>query len=81
MQVNSAQDYTTALKRRIVAATYISNPPPIKRRNNTVYTSVLATRNSVILVFALPLYPYAKVTTGTCCLATSAPSNLPGSLV
>lgn len=43
MQVNSAQDYLTARKRQIIAATYqnIANPPQ-SRRNNTVYTSVVA---------------------------------------
>jgi hypothetical protein len=80
MQVNSAQDYTTALKRRVVAATYISNPPPLKRRNNTVYTSLLAHKSGGIRLVALPLYPYGEVATQTCCVAT-VPSNLPGSLV
>lgn len=43
MQVNSAQDYLTARKRQIIAATYerIADPPQ-KQRNNTVYTSVVA---------------------------------------
>ena len=80
MQVNSAQDYTTALKRRVVAATYISNPPPLKRRNNTVYTSLLAHKAGGIRLFALPHYPYSEQTSTTCCVA-KVPSNLSGSLV
>jgi hypothetical protein len=80
MQVNSAQDYTTLLKRRIISATYVSNPPPIKRRNNTVYTSVLANKAGSIRLFALPIYPYSEQTVTTCCVAT-VPSGLPGSLV
>jgi hypothetical protein len=80
MQVNSAQDYTTALKRRVVAATYVSNPPPIKRRNNTVYTSLLANKAGGLRRFALPIYPYSEQTDSTCCVA-AAPSGLPGSLV
>jgi hypothetical protein len=80
MQVNSAQDYTTSLKRRVIAATYIANPPPIKRRNNTVYTSLLANKAVELRRFALPIYPYSEQTTSTCCVAT-APSGLSGSLV
>jgi hypothetical protein len=42
MQVNSAQDYLTAKKRQIVAATYYSRPPPQSRKHNYVFTSALA---------------------------------------
>jgi hypothetical protein len=43
MQVNSAQDYLTARKRQIIAATYqtIADPPQ-SRRTNEMYTSVVA---------------------------------------
>jgi hypothetical protein len=43
MQVNSAQDYLTARKRQIIAATYqtIADPPQ-SRRTNEMYISVLA---------------------------------------
>lgn len=78
--MNSSQDYTTNLKRRIIAATYISNPPPVKRRNNTVYTSVLANKSGGIRLFALPIYPYGEQTVTTCCVATTQ-SGLSGSLV
>jgi hypothetical protein len=44
MQVNSAQDYLTAQKRRIVAATFAVDPPPAHRRYNYVYVSMLANK-------------------------------------
>jgi len=44
MQVNSAQDYLTAQKRRIVAATFTQDPPPLQRRHNYVYLSALANK-------------------------------------
>jgi hypothetical protein len=44
MQVNSAQDYLTAQKRRIVAATFTQDPPPLHRKYNYVVTSVIANK-------------------------------------
>jgi|APCry1669188879_1035177.scaffolds.fasta_scaffold01514_7 hypothetical protein len=44
MQVNSAQDYLTAQKRRIVAATFTQNPPALQRKYNYVVTSVIANK-------------------------------------
>jgi hypothetical protein len=44
MQVNSAQDYLTGHKRRIVAATFTQNPPPSHRKYNYVVTSVIANK-------------------------------------
>ena len=44
MQVNSAQDYLTAQKRRIVAATFTQDPPPSHRKYNYVVTSVIANK-------------------------------------
>lgn len=42
MQVNSAQDYLTNLKRRIVAKSYHTTPPPQSRKYNSVYISAVA---------------------------------------
>lgn len=42
MQVNSAQDYLTAQKRRVIAASFVSAPPPLNRRYNYVYTARVA---------------------------------------
>jgi len=44
MQVNSAQDYLTAQKRRIVAASFASTPPAPQRKYNYVYVSMLANK-------------------------------------
>jgi hypothetical protein len=42
MQVNSAQDYLTNQKRKIIARSLAVAPPPQKRRSNTMYIGVLA---------------------------------------
>ena len=44
MQVNSAQDYMTAQKRRIVAASFAATPPAAQRKYNYVYVSMLANK-------------------------------------
>ena len=46
MQVNSAQDYLTAQKRRIVSSHFVQDPPPAHRRYNYVITSVQANKAS-----------------------------------
>ena len=42
MQVNSAQDYLTNVKRRIVARSYHVTPQPQSRRYNYVHISAIA---------------------------------------
>lgn len=42
MQVNSAQDWLTAQKRRIIARSYHVTPPPQSRRDNAVFLSAMA---------------------------------------
>jgi hypothetical protein len=42
MQVNSAQDYLTNQKRKIIARSLAVAPPPQKRRTNTMYIGVIA---------------------------------------
>ena len=66
MQVNSAQDYLTAQKRRIVAATLTQDPPPAHRRYNYVYISVLGNEASVYDKVAYPQ------------TLSLAPSSVPG---
>ena len=46
MQVNSAQDYLTAQKRRIVSSHFVQDLPPAHRRYNYVITSVQANKAS-----------------------------------
>lgn len=88
MQVNSAQDYLTAQKRRIVAATFTQDPPPAHRKYNYVVTSVLANRATVYNRFVAPaslapgaVAPGGKTTTSTCCVVAQGATPLPGSLV
>ena len=76
MQVNSAQDYLTNQKRRIIAATFTQDPPPAHRRYNYVVTAVLANKATVYNRFTAPatlapgsVAPGGKTTTSTCCLA------------
>jgi hypothetical protein len=40
MQVNSAQDYLTMVKRQVIAKSLAVAPPPQKRRTNAMYLSV-----------------------------------------
>ena len=54
MQVNSAQDYLTAQKRRIVAANFAPNPQPVHRRYNYVYLSILANKATQYNTVAYP---------------------------
>jgi hypothetical protein len=44
MQVNSAQDYLTQMKRQIIAKSLAVAPPPLKHRSNTQYIGVLANK-------------------------------------
>jgi hypothetical protein len=44
VQINSAQDYLSQTKKRIIAATFQSRPPPATRRYNYVYTAVQANK-------------------------------------
>ena len=44
MQVNSAQDYLTQIKRQIIAKSLALSPPPQKRRSNGDYVGVLANK-------------------------------------
>lgn len=40
MQVNSAQDYLTKYKRKVIAKSSNIAPPPQSRRTNAMYTSI-----------------------------------------
>ncbi len=42
MQVNSAQDWLTKQKRRVIAKSSTLAPPPQSQRTNTLYTSIEA---------------------------------------
>ena len=75
MQVNSAQDYLTQMKRQIIAKSLASSPPPQKRRSNTQYIGVLANKSQQYTRFVggmgiNALYPTTLGTTYTsaCCV-------------
>ena len=42
MQVNSAQDYLTRYKRRVLASTYSTTPPEQKNKTNSLFMSIEA---------------------------------------
>ena len=75
MQVNSAQDYLSYQKRRIISATFTQNPPPAHRRYNYVVAAVLGNKAAVYNRFVGPatlapgpVAPGGKTTTSTCCV-------------
>ncbi len=83
MQVNSAQDWLTARKRRIVAAMYHIDPPPQSRRANSVHLSAVANGASQRERFILPTVsawggvPGTATYSSQCCLvSTGAPFAL-----
>ena len=83
MQVNSAQDYLTARKRQILAATFQSRPAPQHRRTNATFISVEANGATQRQRFILPTVsawggvPGTATYTSQCCLSsTGAPGAL-----
>lgn len=42
MQVNSAQDWLTRYKRRVIAKSINIDPQPLSRENNTIFLSAIA---------------------------------------
>jgi hypothetical protein len=75
MQVNSAQDYLTQMKRQIIAKSLTVAPPPQKRRSNTQYIGVLANKADRYDLFVGGMginayYPatLGKTYTSTCCV-------------
>lgn len=81
MQVNSAQDWLTQQKRRVIAKSYHTTPPPQSQRHNSVYLSAEANSVSVRERFIIPPNPGRStipgaVYTSLCCLSngqTGAP--------
>jgi len=96
MQVNSAQDYLTAQKRRIVAAQFTQDPAPAHRKYNYVYLSVLANKatryektpypqNLSLAPGTVPGLAYVtagqRPTVNGCCIAAQGATPLAGSLI
>lgn len=84
MQVNSAQDYLTARKRQIIAATFHTRPAPQQRRTNAAFVSAMtngATQRQRFIVPAASAWgsvPGTATYTSQCCLTTTTRS--PGAL-
>ena len=85
MQVNSAQDYTTSVKRSVVAKLYVQDPPSAKNRVSSTYTSVVANKSTQRIRFIVPIAPGLLASTSglysSGCCVSSTQSGLVGSLV
>jgi hypothetical protein len=83
MQVNSAQDYLTQQKRRIIAASLSVAPPPQKRRGNTQYIGTLANKsdqfNRFVPAPGMNAYYFpvtlGKVYTSNCCVPANTATS------
>lgn len=54
MQVNSAQDYLTRYKRRVIGATYYTTPPEQRNKTNAVFLSTMANAATTRIRFVTP---------------------------
>lgn len=74
MQVNSAQDYLTKTKRRILARSYAAIPPEQKDKTNSLFLSVEANAATQRERFILPMVsawggvPGTATFSSDCCL-------------
>jgi hypothetical protein len=78
MQVNSAQDWLTRQKNRILARTINIDPSPQSRQSNTLYTSLIANGATQRQRFVAPFQgAWGGASGGTtysseCCLSNNA---------
>ena len=84
MQVNSTQDYLTKVKQRIIARTYVQDPPSPKNRVASNYTMVVANKARQRERFIVPLQP--GITTPSAlyrsrCCVSGTRGTIPGSIV
>ena len=77
MPVNSAQDATTALKRRILAATISTDPPAGKNRIPSTYLAIRA-NNASLVSLKVGVLGGELITSDVCVVATP---TLAGSLL
>lgn len=84
MQVNSAQDYLTRYKQRIIARTYVQDPPSPKNRVPSNYTMVVANKARQRERFIVPLQrgisTAAPLYSSFCCVSGTR-GRIPGSIV
>ena len=77
MQVNSAQDWLTKQKRKVIAKSIAVAPPPQSQRTNTMYTSIEANGASQRERFVVPFQNAISLVTGgatyssDCCVVAS----------
>lgn len=76
MQVNSMQDWVTQKKRRVIAATYHSVPPPQSRKYNSVFLSAVANGATQRERFIVPPNPGVSTIpsasySSLCCLSST----------
>jgi conjugal transfer/entry exclusion protein len=78
MQVNSAQDWLTRYKNRVLARTFNAEPSPQSRESNTLYTSLLANGATQRQRFVAPFQGAQGGASGgasyssECCLSNNA---------
>ena len=76
MQVNSAQDWLTKRKRRVISKSIAVAPPPQSQRTNALYTSIEANGATVRERFVAPFQGAAGGPSGgatyssECCVVT-----------
>lgn len=79
MQVNSAQDYLTKVKKSVIAKSYYTTPPQQKDKLNSVYTAVEGNNATQIDKFKPPINPGVTaantgvITTNLCCSGSVVP--------
>lgn len=83
MQVNSAQDYLTKYKRRVIAKSYYTTPPEQKDKTNADYLSTVANGATQRERFIIPAVSGWKSVPGTAtyssaCTGCAVPTTAPG---
>lgn len=79
MQVNSAQDYLTKVKKSVIAKSYYTTPPQQKDKINSVYTAVEGNAATQYDEFKPPINPgvtaanTAPIITSLCCSGSVVP--------
>ena len=79
MQVNSAQDYLTKVKKSVIAKSYYTTPPQQKDKLNSVYTAVEGNAATQYDEFKPPINPGVTaantplIITSLCCSGSVVP--------
>lgn len=76
MQVNSAQDWLTKQKRRVIAKSVSVAPPPQSQRTNQLYTSIRANGATQRERFVVPFQGGATYSSECCVVADPFPVTI-----